>query len=82
MLVLSAMTTLCTVGIAFYLRFLFALCKDFTPRWISNRKPPRSRLEKKGTSNWLPPNRRCSRPALQFTEPLNTTLRELRRDRA
>jgi hypothetical protein len=83
MLVISVITMLCTAGIAFYLRFLLALCKELTPRWISNRKPHRLRLEEKRTGNWLSPKPRHSRAALQITElPLNTTLRELRRDRA
>ena len=83
MLVISVITTLCTAGIAFYLRFVFALGQELTPRWISNRKPPRLRLEDKRTGNWLSPKPRLSRAALQITElPLNATFRELRRDRA
>ncbi len=32
MLLIPAMTVLCTAGVAFYLRFLFALCKECRPR--------------------------------------------------
>ncbi len=82
MLVISVVTTLCTAGTAFYLRFLFALCKELTPRWISNRKPVRLRLEEKRTGNWLSSNPRHSRAALQITQkPLNI-IDELRKDRA
>ena len=80
MLVISV-TTLCTAGIAFYARFLFALCKELSPGWNNQRKPFRLRLEKKGTRKRLPSRPRDSRAALQITEiPLNTTFRELRRD--
>jgi hypothetical protein len=82
-LVISVITTLCTAGIAFYLRFLFALCKELTPRRISNRKPPRLRLEEKRTGNWISPKPRHSRAALQITKtPLNINFDELRKDRA
>jgi hypothetical protein len=77
MLVISVVTTLCTVGIAFYARFLFALCKELSPRWMNYRKPHRLRLEKKRTRKRLPSRPRRSRAALQITElPLNTTFRE------
>ncbi len=83
MLVLSVVTTLCSAGIAFYLRFLIALCKEWTPRWIDHRKPPRLRLEEKRTGKPLPPRLRHSRAASQITEiPLHPSFHELRRDRA
>ena len=34
MVVRAVMTALCTAGIAFYIRFLFALCKELKHRWI------------------------------------------------
>ena len=34
MFVIAAMTVLCTAGIAFYVRFLVALCKECEPRRI------------------------------------------------
>ena len=34
MFVMAAMTVLCTAGIAFYVRFLVALCKECKPRRI------------------------------------------------
>ena len=34
MFVTAAMTLLCTAGIAFYVRFLVALCKECKPRRI------------------------------------------------
>ena len=41
MVVTAIMTTLCTVGVAFYLRFLVALCKERKPRlfgyWVRLR---------------------------------------------
>jgi hypothetical protein len=81
MLVISVITTLCTASIAFYARFLFALCKELSPRWNNHREPFRLRLEKKGTRKRLPSRPRHSRAALQITEiPLDTTFRELRRD--
>jgi hypothetical protein len=82
MLLISVITTPCTAGIAFYLRFFFALCKELTPRWISNRKPPHLRLERKWSGKRLPSKPRHSRAALQITEvPLNLNFHELRRDR-
>src|ERR1700681_3365133 len=72
MLLISVITTLCTAGIAFYLRFFFALCKEFTPRWINNRKPAQLRLERKWSGKRLTSKPRHSRAALQITEmPLN-----------
>ena len=35
MFVMAAMTVLCTAGIAFYVRFLVALCKECKPLEIS-----------------------------------------------
>jgi hypothetical protein len=32
MLLIPAMTVLCTAGVAFYVRFLVALCKECKPR--------------------------------------------------
>jgi len=41
MFVMALMTVLCTAGVAFYLRFLFALCRECKPRpvgyWIRLR---------------------------------------------
>lgn len=34
MVVTAIVTTLCTAGIAFYLRFLVALCKEYRLHWI------------------------------------------------
>jgi hypothetical protein len=34
MVVMAVMTTLCTAGIVFYLRFLVALCKECKRSWI------------------------------------------------
>jgi len=83
MLAISVITTLSTAGIAFYLRFLFALCREITPRSISKRKSVRLRLEEKWTSKNLPSKPRHSLAALQITEmPLNINLDELRKDRA
>jgi len=83
MLLISVITTMCTAGVAFYLRFLFALCKEFTPRWINYRKPPQLRLEEKRTGKRLPFKSRHSHAAIQITEiVLNTNFHELRRDRA
>jgi hypothetical protein len=36
MVVLTVWTVLCTAGIAFYLRFLVALCKECNPRLIGH----------------------------------------------
>jgi len=83
MLVISVVTTLCTAGVAFYLRFLFALCKEITPRGISYRNAFRMRLEEKWTGKTLPSKPRHSHAALQITEiPLNINFDELRKDRA
>jgi hypothetical protein len=38
MLVTSVITMLCTAGVVFYLRFLFALCKEGKFRLIEYRK--------------------------------------------
>ena len=83
MLAISVLTTLCTTGIAFYVRFLLALCKESAPRWISRPKPPRLRLEEIRTTKQQPSPPRHSRAALQITEiPLNIHFHELRKDRA
>ena len=83
MFVISVVTTLCTAGIVFYLRFLFALCKEITPRWISYHKAFRVRLVEKWTGKNVPSKPRHSRAALQITEiPLNINFDELRKDRA
>ena len=34
MVVITVLTSVCTIGIAFYVWFLAALCKDSTRRWI------------------------------------------------
>jgi hypothetical protein len=34
MFLLAAMTVLVGAGLAFYTRFLLALCKEYKPRWI------------------------------------------------
>jgi hypothetical protein len=82
MLAISVLTTLCTAGTAFYLRFLLALCKECAPRWIIRRKPPRLGLEEIGASKQWPSNPHQSRAALQITEiPLNINFHELRKDR-
>ena len=83
MLAISVLTTLCTAGIAFYVRFLLALCKECAPRWISRHKPPRLRLVKIASSKQQPSKPRPSRAARQITEiPLNINFHELRKDRA
>jgi hypothetical protein len=44
MFVMALMTVLCTAGIAFYLRFLVALCKECKPHsigyWVRLRLAP------------------------------------------
>ena len=83
MLISSFITTLCAGGVAFYLRYLVALCKEWKPRRLHFRKPPQLRMEKKSTIYRLRTKPRPSRAALHITEiPLNTTFNELRRDRA
>lgn len=83
MLAISVLTTLCTAGIAFYVRFLLALCKECAPRWTSSHRVPRLRLEEIGNTKQWPSRPRQSRAALQITEiPLNINSHELRRDRA
>ena len=83
MLAISVLTTLCTAGIAFYVRFMLALCKECAPRWIGRHKPARLRLEKIGTSEQQSSKPRHSRAALQITQiPLNINIHELRKDRA
>jgi hypothetical protein len=82
MLVISVITTLCTAGVVFYLRFLFAVCKECKPRWISYPKTARPRLEEKLPVPRLRSKPRTSRAAFEITEiPRNTTLKSLRRDR-
>jgi len=81
MLVISVITTLCTTGIAFYLRFMCALCKEWTPRWTHYRKPTRLRLEELQTGKLMPSKPRHPRAPLQIAKiTINTTLNELRRD--
>ena len=38
MFVVVVMTVVCTAGIVFYVRFLFALCKECTPYWTDGHK--------------------------------------------
>jgi hypothetical protein len=38
MLITPVITLLCTAGIAFYLRFLLALCNECRPRWSALSK--------------------------------------------
>jgi hypothetical protein len=72
---ISVVTTQCTAGIAFYWRFLFARCKEISPRWIGYRKSFRVRLEEKWTGKNLPSQPRHSHAALQITEiPLKNKL--------
>jgi hypothetical protein len=66
-----------------YLRLLFALSKELSPRWINNRKPPQLRLPSKGSDKRLLSAPRHSRAAFQITEmPLNINFHHLRRDRS
>jgi hypothetical protein len=74
MLLTSFITMVCTAGTAFYLRFLFALCKEYNSRVSRDRRPrpPRLRLEKLHVT---PPPRKDfrHRAARQITEiPLYT----------
>jgi hypothetical protein len=83
MLTKYVITVLCAGGVAFYLRFLFALWKECGPRFTrqGRPKPPRLRLERLSEHRELPFE--ISRPdaALQITEiPRRTTFRTLRRD--
>ena len=81
MLLIPAITTLLTAGVAFYLRFLVALVKECFPRW-TNRKPSRLRLEVKSAKQ--PSSKpRQTRAASQIAEIApNTNFHTLRRDRA
>jgi hypothetical protein len=82
MLLIPAITTLLTAGVAFYLRFLVALVKECFPRW-TNRKPSRLRLEVKSTNQQPSSKPRQTRAASQITEIApNTNSHKLRRDRA
>ena len=83
MLAKYVITVLCAGGTAFYLRFLFALWKEYGPRFTrqGRPKPPRLRLERLSEYPELPFE--ISRPhaALQIAElPHHTTFRILRRD--
>lgn len=82
MWVISVITTLSAAVVAFYLRFLFALCKEIAPRWINYRTALWVRLEK-WTGKNLPSKLGHSSAPLQITEmPLNIDFDELRKDRA
>jgi len=79
MFVIPAVVMLSTAGVAFYARFLYALCKEYRPRRI-RRRGSRFRLEKRLTIQPLPPGDHHSRAASQVVEiPLNRNLPELRR---
>jgi hypothetical protein len=74
MLLTSFITMLCTAGTAFYLRFLLALCKEYSSHISRDRRPgpPRHRLEKLQVIPQRPKNFR-HRAARQITEiPLYT----------
>lgn len=59
-------TTLCTAGAAFYLRFLLALSQECKPRWSNRHQPPQVRLVKGFTAQHPPTQSRYC--ALQITE--------------
>ena len=72
--------TLCAAGVAFYLRFLAALCKECQPRWMNYRQSSLLRLGKRFGAQ---PLRSKTNPlvAVQITYVLRSTnFQELRRD--
>ena len=81
MLIPSFITMLCAGGIAFYLRFLVALCKEWKPRRLRIRKELR-RLKKMPKVERQTSHPRLSPAALQIAKiRLNAHFHELRRDR-
>ena len=56
MLAISVLTTLCTTGIAFYVRFLIALCKECAPHWFSPPSHVGCDWRRLGIVNSNPPN--------------------------
>jgi hypothetical protein len=83
MLLIAIVTIVCTAGTTFYLRFLFALCKECWRRFTrqGRPKPPRLRLERLSEHREPPFEISRAHAALQITEiPRHTTFRTLRRD--
>jgi hypothetical protein len=70
MLLILVLTVLCITGTAFYLRFLYALFREFKPRSTNGRgrKPPRLRLQKLSVRSAEPSKSHFRPAALQITE--------------
>lgn len=81
MLIPSLITMLSVGGVAFYPRFLVALCREWKPKLLRIQKQSRLRLEKKSRVHRLPLKPRPSHAALQVAEMrLSTNFHELRKD--
>jgi hypothetical protein len=82
MLITSAITLLCTAGIAFYLRFLLALCRECKPRWLAFSKHLRLFSGSYAVPKLPVPAKRAARgAAIGFVEiNLNTLFEESRKD--
>lgn len=82
MLIPSFITMLCAGGVAFYLRFLVALCKEWKPRRLRIHKESRL-FEEKPKVNRQSSKSQPSVAALKISEiHLNTSSYEFRRHRA
>jgi hypothetical protein len=70
-------------SVAFYLRFLVALCQEWKPRRFRIHQPSRLRLEGESKIHRQPSTPRLSPAALQIAEiRLNANSNEFRRHRA
>jgi hypothetical protein len=81
MLAMSVITTLCAAGVAFYLRFLYALWKEMKPGLIEFSRRFRPRLGRNVAPGLTRSNRTRPREALRLIEvKRNTAFEELRKD--
>ena len=83
MLVTSVIAMLCTAGVVFYLRFLFALCQEGKFRLIESRKRLRpSFREAVPVERVRPTNKRYPQPVMRRIEiKPNGTFEQLGKDR-
>ena len=66
---IPVITTLCTAGAAFYLRFLLALCQECKPRWFNHHQPPQPRLVKRFAAHHPPSESRYRVPQIKQIPP-------------
>lgn len=83
MLATPVITILCTVGVGFYLRFLFALCKDCRPRLFKSFRRLTTAFLQEATAQPIRTSNRANEfPVLETVEvQINSIFQGLRKDR-